>query len=124
MMQRILILSIAILATLPHASYAVRVVEQIERSHELALGEVQLPKSSASAVVFKACETCSLQSLAVTSSTRYFVDGQELMLAEFTEQASTINNIEGADRNTLVMVHYSIATNIVTRIRISTSFVQ
>jgi hypothetical protein len=111
---------LALLAVLPQASWAVRVLEQLERSHELALSDVQLPGSTSGAVVFKACDTCSTESLAVTASSRYFVDKQQVTLAELKTQAAVISQSAGRDQPTLVMVHYDIDTNIVTRIRIST----
>jgi hypothetical protein len=111
---------LALVAALPQASWAVRVIEQLERSYELALSDVDLPGSTSGAVVFKTCATCSTQSLAVTASSRYYIDKQQVTLAELKTQASVIGQSAARDQPTLVMVHYDVHTNIVTRIRIST----
>ena len=98
-------------------AWAVRVIELIEGSYELRLTDVTLPRSSSGSVTFKACESCSIQSLAVTPSTGYFVGASEVTLPELTEQAGLAKQATNATGNwPQLMVFYSTDTKRVTRL--------
>jgi hypothetical protein len=118
-MQRIILVVLAVLAIAPDASLAVRVLDKLESSYELELGAVDLPLSTAGAVVFKTCPTCTLQSMAVSSSTRFYIGQQQVTLAELNQEATRLEQAGRGGPNVLVMVHYAPETKAVTRIRIS-----
>jgi len=123
-MQRIILVVLAALVLSPDASWAVRVLEQLESSYELGLNAVDLPQSAAGAVVFKACATCTAQSMAVNASTRYFTGRQQVTLGELNQVAARLEQSATGGDDALVMVHYDIDTKVVTRIRISSSTLQ
>jgi hypothetical protein len=120
-MQRLVLVVIALIAATPQASWAVRVLEIVERSYELSLGDVNLPASSSGAVVVKECATCKLESLAVTGSTRYYFNKQLMTITELQQQVAAIGQAARADGSTIVAVHYKVDTKVVTRIRVNTS---
>jgi len=115
-MFRPTLILIAALLAVPQVSFALRVLEQIERSYELSLDAVSVPRGATSAVIFRTCDTCSSQSLAVTASTKYFVDERELTHAEMLSAVDAIRLQPGGNDGTLVGLFYDIDTNVVTRI--------
>lgn len=116
-MHRLLTSMTILLLVSLEPAWAVRVIEQIERSYELRLADVTLPRSSVGSVTFKACEECSIETVPVTSSTSYFVGEREVTLAELTEQARFAGGNASATGNwTQLMVFYSVNTKRATRL--------
>ncbi len=115
-MQRLILIFVSGLFLVPQASFALRVLEQLERSYELSLADVTVPRSTTSSVLFRTCDTCTTQSLAVTPSTKYFDDERELTHAELLSAVDSIRQQPGGNEGTLVGLFYDIKTNVVTRI--------
>ena len=69
---------------------------------------------------FKTCDTCSIESVPVTSSTKYFIGDREVALAELAEQARSVSQEPGAAEQTLLMVHYDVDTKRATRLILRT----
>lgn len=119
-MHRILTLITILLLAGAQAAWAVRVIEQVESSYELGLGDATLPLSSSGSVTFKACAECTVQAVPVTTSTRYFLVKEEVSLAQFNEQARNMRSQPGVVARTMLMVHYDIDTKRATRLVLKT----
>jgi len=102
------------------AAYAERVFEQIESSYELRLVRVQLPRSSTGSLSFRTCGDCALQTLPVTTGTRYFIGDQEVILSELTQHVQALQLRPDLADQTQVMAHYALSTERVTRLVIRT----
>lgn len=96
---------------------AVRILEVLERSFELRLTDVSLPRTQAEAVGYKPCGTCAFSYMHVSGDTTWHLGARTVSLAELTEEAARIRRIPGASDRTLVMLHYDPQTGIATRIR-------
>ncbi len=94
-----------------------RIVEQLERSYELLLGDVTLPGGEAGTVIFTPCETCARETLRVNGDTRYLLNGVDLSLADLKLRVDGIRGNGGA-ANTGVYIHYDIKTTQVNRVRV------
>jgi len=97
---------------------AVRVLEILERSHELRLSRVALPEATNGTVGFSRCDTCAREFLSVDSATVYLLDGKTVTLADMRLQAARILQSAAPGDMTLVVVHFDPDTEVATRIRI------
>lgn len=107
------------LALTAGSAQATRVLEILERSYELALAEVTVPRSSPGSIGYKPCSDCAYEYMPVTGATTYYVGGQMVTLAAFNEEAARIRRLQGRSESTLVMLHYDPKSEVATRIRIS-----
>jgi hypothetical protein len=115
------ILSIALLACSLAAggnAFATRILDQVEKSYELALADIILPGNSAGTVIFKPCETCDTTSLQVDGNTRYFVDGTEYSFDDFIRIASDMKKDTRESLRIAATVHYWIKNSRVSRLRL------
>lgn len=94
-----------------------RTLEQVESSYELVLTQIELPSNTSGTVIFKECDTCDTVALRVTSATQYFLNGAAISLADLRATAETVQGERAA--NIGVYVHYSLATDDVTRVRVT-----
>jgi len=108
------------LALFTAGAQATRVLEILERSHELALAEVTLPQSTNGTIGFKACDTCIREYMPVSASTRYLLGDRAVSLVELGQQVNQIRLNSGALNRTMVMLHYDPETEVATRIRVRT----
>ena len=93
---------------------ALAALDRIEEAFELDLTQVTLPAHQASQVVIRECGSCDLQIFQVDGYTSYFIRSQPVTLAVLLDAAQSVSDRE----NTLVVVNYSTATEIVTKIRL------
>ena len=99
-------------------AHAARVLEILERSHELKLANVTLPRTQASAIGYRQCGTCTYAYMHVSDATTWFVDGHDVSLEELGRVAAQIRLTSGAAERTLVVLHYDPHTEVATRIRL------
>jgi hypothetical protein len=97
-------------------AWALKIVGQPETSFELSLAGLTLPTNASGSVRVQTCETCKLQTLAVTAATKYFVDGHEVDLDGFALTAAGIREQDGVAESTFVGVYVDIASQRVNRI--------
>ncbi len=71
-------------------AWATRVLDQLETPYELTLTQVNLPTSAGGTISFRACESCRVIAHSISASTRFFVGGSELALADFTAAVDQI----------------------------------
>lgn len=66
-------------------------------AYEAALGNTQLPQSSAGTIVVSnsACSTCTTLRFRVNAQTRYTADGQDYTLADFRSLMATVRDRAG-----------------------------
>lgn len=87
----------------------------ITRAHEVALSNFRVPASVNGIVSFKACESCDLQNVNVTSTTQYLLNSRAVPLAEFRKSLSTVQN---RSEKTVGVMHH-LESDVVTSISIS-----
>jgi len=100
---------------------AVRVFPEEEQTYELEMGEVRLPGNEAGTFTFKRCSDCKTQSMRVTGSTVYAVNGRKVAFPDFTKTAEDFRKRQGGVRNTLVLASFNMKSNRITRLSISYS---
>lgn len=98
------------------AAHAARVLEDVERSFELALAHVQAPAGATGAVTFRTCAECRTSIRRVTAATCYFVDGREVDVAAFARTVSAIRATQEGAAATLVGLFYDVESQRITRI--------
>ncbi len=64
----------------------------ITEAYEVVLSDLRLPGSENGTLTFKQCSDCEVQTLRVTSKTRYVVNDRDFALAEFKDQLKHIRN--------------------------------
>jgi len=96
---------------------AAQTLELRERAHELSLGNVALPNSTAGTLIFKACETCDSQAVRVNSSTAYIAPEGAMALPDFIEYVNAVRQQPGGDE-TYVTVFRSTSDDRVTRVKL------
>ncbi len=88
----------------------------ITEAYEVDLSNLRLPGSENGTLTFKRCSDCEVQTLRVTSKTRYVIDDRDFALAEFKEQ------LEGVSRNRKdlsVAVLHHLESNTIKAIKVS-----
>jgi hypothetical protein len=116
-MTRRILVAIAALLVLDTAS-ATRVIEQVETSVELTLGELDLPSTSGETINFSACPNCGFSTHRLTDTTVFTVNGQQVPFAEFLRIAAEIRERPRGADNTFAGVFLDSASGRVTRIEI------
>ena len=84
-------------------------------AHEVALSQLRLPTYESGTIAFKTCNECDYQTVRVTESTRYVLNGKSTSLKNFREAAAGIR-----ERSLqAVSVHQHLADNVVTAVEIT-----
>jgi hypothetical protein len=100
------------------ASYAARPLVPVERGLELPLQDITLPVASDSAVQFRICATCSLETHSVTRDTEYLFNHRKLALADFLAAVKELRERPSMLGRTLAGVYLDLETERVTRIAV------
>lgn len=84
-------------------------------AHEVALSQLRLPAHPNGTIAFKACQECDYQTVRVTESTRYVLNGKSTSLEKFRLAAA------GVRERSLqaVAVHQHLADNVVTSVKMT-----
>ena len=93
-----------------------QIIAQEEDAYELALGEVSLPGSTAGTAIFAPCEDCKTQSMRVTHTTVYQINGQMVAYTDFIKAAEEYRQRSGGAQNTVIYIFYDVKSRRVTRI--------
>ena len=119
-MKKLSIALFTALALFAAGAQATRVLEILERSHELALAEVTLPQSANGTISFKSCSTCVREYMGVSNSTKYLLGNSEVSLTALAQEVNRIRTTPGTLNRTMVMLHYDPDSEVATRIKVST----
>jgi len=115
-MMRILRIGLLIAVVAVQPAWGFRVLEQLESSYELVLGEVGIPRSLPGSLVFKACSDCLSTSLRLNTKTTFFVGQQAVGFDEFRSVADKQRQETGGNRNTGIFAFYDQGTKQVNRL--------
>ncbi len=84
----------------------------ITAAYEVAVGDLRMPRNTGGTLTFRQCSDCELQTLLVTSKTRYVLNDRDVELAEFKER------LAGA-RNAAATVMHHLESNTITAVMVS-----
>ncbi len=84
----------------------------ITEAYEVAVGDLRMPRNTGGTLTFKQCSDCELQTLLVTSKTRYVLNDRDVELAEFKER------LAGARNKTATVMHH-LESNIITAVMVN-----
>ena len=82
---------------------AVAEFEAITRSYEISLDEFRVPATANSALSFKQCASCDIETVRVTNRTQYIVNNKRIELLEFKKVISRVRDRE--DQGIIVKHH-------------------
>lgn len=86
--MRIKTLFIATLATVSFAASAENYI--ISQAYEIAVDGLRLPGNVVGSVSFRDCDICEMQTVRVTTDTRYLLNNRDVSLADFKKAVSSI----------------------------------
>ncbi|MDH3275213.1 MAG: hypothetical protein OEM64_04940 [Gammaproteobacteria bacterium] len=87
----------------------------ITRAYEVVLSDFRAPASVNGIVSFKTCESCEVQTVNVSSTTRYQLNDRTVTLPQFRRSLSTVQD---RSDETIVVMHH-LESDVVTSISIS-----
>ena len=93
---------------------AVADFKTITRANEVRLNEFRLPASANGIASFKACGTCSMQTVNVDAETRYLLNNKPVSLAEMRRSLALVTN---RDDKTVIVMHH-LDSDLITQISI------
>ncbi len=77
--------------------------EPVTRAYEISLNEFRVPATANSALSFKQCASCDIETVRVTHRTQYIVNNERLELLEFKRVISRVRDRE--DKGIIVKHH-------------------
>ena len=84
----------------------------ITAAYEVAVSDLRMPRITGGTLTFRQCSDCELQTLLVTSRTRYVLNDRDVELAEFKER------LAGAGNKASTVMHH-LESNTITAIMVS-----
>ncbi len=99
--MRIKTLFIAALATVSFAASAENYI--ISQAYEIAVDGLRLPGNVVGSVSFRDCDICEMQTVRVTTDTRYLLNNRDVSLADFKKAVSSIVDKES---NIATVIHH------------------
>lgn len=118
MSRQVAVLLIALAGASQASAQALRVIEKVESSVELALGEVTLPAAGRRALLYRPCATCPLETHSVTEKTTYHFNDRVLPLAEFLAAVEEVRQRPADEARAVAFVYYDLNTEDVNRVRV------
>lgn len=118
MSRSIVVLLASLAVTCAAAAQALRVIEKVEGSVELALRELTLPAGGRAAVSYRPCGTCPLETHSVTARTTYHFNGRSLSLAELAAAVEDVRRRPADEARAVAFVYYDVNTEDVNRVRV------
>jgi hypothetical protein len=64
----------------------------VSQAYEVFLSDFRPPGAEGGTVAFKQCEDCEMQTVSVSSNTRYNVNGKSVRLAEFRKAIAAVRD--------------------------------
>ena len=95
--------------------FATADIKTIILASEISLSDFRVPASANGVASFKACESCDMQVVSVTSNTRYEINNRVVKLPDFRKSLSTVSN---RDRKTVIVMHH-LESDVITSISIT-----
>jgi hypothetical protein len=89
--------------------------EPITRSYEISLNEFRVPATANSALSFKQCASCDIETIRVTNRTQYIVNNKHLELLEFKKAISRVRDRE----NKGIVVKHHLESDTIVAVSIS-----
>ena len=86
----------------------------VTRANEVRLNEFRLPASVNGIASFKACGTCGMQTVNVSTETRYVLNDEFVSLPEMRRSLALVSN---RDRKTVIVMHH-LESDLITQISI------
>jgi hypothetical protein len=102
-------------------AHAFRVIEEVENSVELALGEITLPSDATGRVRYRPCATCPAATHSVSEETIYRLNGRVLPLVEFLAEVEDIRRRPSIEARAVVFVYFDLNTRDVNRVTVRVS---
>lgn len=99
--MRIKTFIIAALASLAFAASAENYI--ISQAYEIAVADLKLPGNTVGRVSFKDCKACAVQTVLVTTDTRYVLNNRDVSLADFKK---AVGSIEDKESNIATVIHH------------------
>ncbi len=84
----------------------------ITAAYEVAVSDLRMPRITGGTLTFRQCSDCELQTLLVTSRTRYVLNDRDVELAEFKKR------LAGAGNKAATVMHH-LESNTITAIMVS-----
>ena len=69
--------------------------EPVTRAYEISLNEFRVPATANSALSFKQCASCDIETVRVTNRTQYIVNNKRIELLEFKKVISRVRDRDG-----------------------------
>ena len=99
---KVLITAILITFALPAAADPVdRVV--LQQAHEIAAGNMRLPRAAGGTIAIRKCDTCKYRVLRVAPDATFIVNGKAVQLDKFR---ALLSQKKGADREAVTVLHH------------------
>lgn len=86
----------------------------VTRANEVRLNEFRLPASVNGIASFKACGACGMQTVNVSTDTRYVLNDEFVSLPEMRRSLALVSN---RDRKTVIVMHH-LESDLITQISI------
>jgi hypothetical protein len=103
------------------SAHALRVIEDVEDSVELALSDLKLPADATGTVTYRTCATCALESHSLTAETRFELNGRAMAFDEFSGAIDEIRDTPSVEARGLAGVFFDLNTERVTRVIVRVS---
>ena len=87
----------------------------ITAAYEVPASDLRLPQNTAGTLTFKQCADCELQTLRVSSKTRYVINRKDVEFAEFKERLTLVRRTKDV---TATVLHH-LESNRITAIKVS-----
>ncbi|HVY65970.1 MAG TPA: hypothetical protein VHH11_14200 [Gammaproteobacteria bacterium] len=114
------ILAALILLGLFNTAGAVRVLKEVERPFELAVGQLALPTDAGGTLTIRECDTCKFGSYRLQGSTQFLLDGRQASYADFRRAVDSLR-ASAVGNTTVISVFIDRTTELVTRISVHQS---
>jgi len=100
-----------IIAALLSMSFAVSAENYvIAQAYEIAVADLRLPGNVVGSVSFQDCDACEVQTVNVTTDTRYVLNNRDVTLVEFR---NAVNSIADKKTNIATVIHHLESNSIV-----------
>ena len=104
-------IQIFLIAALASMSFAASAENHIiAQAYEIAVDDLRLPGNVVGSVSFKDCDACEVQTVNVTTDTRYLLNNRDVSLVEFRK---AVNSIVDKDTNIATVIHHLESDSIV-----------
>ena len=115
--MRTQVLTTLVLLGLLNSAGAVRVLKEVERPFEIAIGALTLPRDAGGSLTLRACDTCRVGSYRLQGTTVFVLDDRLVAYADLSHAVDALRGSTAGDA-TVVTVFVDRDTERVTRISV------